>query len=115
MAVAGFAVGGQLVFLGGLAAMDISSRRASGAALGMIGGFSYLGAAVQDFLSGHMLEAGRRSVEGRAIYDFSQVKIFWMGAAVLSLLFALSLWRAEAQHRKAEPAFDLEPPLEASA
>ncbi|HEX5038281.1 MAG TPA: MFS transporter [bacterium] len=100
MAAAGFAVGGQLVFLGGLAAMDISSRRASGAALGLIGGFSYLGAAIQDFLSGHMLEAGRKVVGSQAVYDFSQVKIFWLGAAVLSFLFALSIRRAETRHRE---------------
>ncbi len=95
MAGAGFAVGGQLVFLGGLAAMDLSSRRASGAALGFIGGFSYLGAALQDFLSGRMIEAGRSLNSSAAVYDFSRVKIFWLSASVLSLLFALSLWRAE--------------------
>jgi MFS transporter, OPA family, sugar phosphate sensor protein UhpC len=112
MASAGFAVGGQLVFLGGLAAMDISSRHASGAALGLIGGFSYLGAAIQDFLSGRMLEAGRTTVQGVPVYDFSQVKVFWLGAAVLSLLFALSLWRAEARHRRSQASLDLKPAME---
>jgi OPA family sugar phosphate sensor protein UhpC-like MFS transporter len=106
MAAAGFAVGGQLVFLGGLAAMDLCSKRASGAALGFIGGFSYLGAALQDFLSGRMIEAGRSLTGGAA--DFSQVKAFWLGAAVLSLLFALSLWAAESRQRRTEAAFGLE-------
>ena len=102
MAVAGFAVGGQLVFLGGLAAMDLCSKRASGAALGFIGGFSYLGAALQDFLSGRMIEAGRSMAGGAP--DFSQVKALWLGASVLSLFFALSLWGAEARQRSEAPS-----------
>ena len=90
------------------------AQRASGAALGFIGGFSYLGAALQDFASGRMIEAGRLAAAGGAAYDFSQVKMFWFGAAVVSLLFALSLWWAEARQRRAEPAFVLETPMEAS-
>lgn len=110
MAAAGFAVGGQLVYLGGLAAMDLCSKKASGAALGFIGGFSYLGAAVQDFLSGRMIETSRLT-GGAAGPDFSQVKLFWLGAAVLSLLFAFSLWWAEAHQRRCAPTFEEESSL----
>ena len=96
MGAAGFAIGGLLVFLGGLTAMDICSRRAAGAALGVVGGFSYVGAGIQDWVSGSLLKAGKHlDSAGQTVYDFSQVKLFWMGAAVLSLLLATTLWRAE--------------------
>jgi len=97
MGVAGFAVGGQLVYLGGLAAMDLSSKKASGAALGFIGGFSYLGAAAQDLVSGRLIQESAQ--------DFSRVKAFWLAASILSLLFALSLWAAEARHRRSESTY----------
>jgi OPA family sugar phosphate sensor protein UhpC-like MFS transporter len=95
MGSAGFAIGGLLVFLGGLAAMDICSKRTSGAALGFIGGFSYIGAATQDWISGSLIEASRTVHDGTVIYDFTNAKIFWIGAACLSLILACTLWRAE--------------------
>jgi MFS transporter, OPA family, sugar phosphate sensor protein UhpC len=95
MGAAGFGVGGLLVFLGGLSAMDVCSKRTAGAALGLIGGFSYVGAALQDLASGLLIESSRRVVDGTAVYDFSQAKIFWVGAAALSLIFATALWNAE--------------------
>lgn len=96
MGAAGFAIGGLLVFLGGLTAMDICSRRAAGAALGVVGGFSYVGAGIQDWVSGSLLKAGKHlDSAGQTVYDFSQVKLFWIGASVLSLLLAATLWRSE--------------------
>ncbi len=55
----GFGLGGLLVFVAGLTAMDICSKKASGAALGLIGMLSYGGAAVQDLVSGNLIEAGK--------------------------------------------------------
>jgi OPA family sugar phosphate sensor protein UhpC-like MFS transporter len=100
MAVAGFAVGGLLVFLGGLTAMDISSKRASGAAMGLVGGVSYVGAALQDWASGSLIERSRQVVGGVVSYDFTAAKYVWIGAASLSLVLALSLWRAERPARQ---------------
>jgi OPA family sugar phosphate sensor protein UhpC-like MFS transporter len=87
----GFAVGGQMVFLGGLAAIDLCSKRASGAVMGVVGLLSYVGAAGQDLLSGALLHR-RAGAQG---YDFGQVKLLWLGAACLSLLLVLPLLRAE--------------------
>lgn len=88
LGVAGFAIGGQLLFLGGLSAAELCSRRAAGAALGIVGGVSYLGAAVQDYVSGWLLQTGGTA---GTHFDFARVKGFWIGAAVVSLLLTMPL------------------------
>jgi len=85
LAVAGFAMGGLLVFLGGLLAMELCSRAAAGAALGVIGGFSYLGAGLQAVLSAYLIDGD----------DFSRVKWLWLGAPCLAVVITATLWRAE--------------------
>ncbi len=90
MGLFGFSIGGLLVFLGGLMAVDLVPQRATGAAMGIIGLFSYLGAAIQDGISGHLLDVYR--VGGA--YDFGPLFYFWIGASVLSMLLALSVWRS---------------------
>jgi OPA family sugar phosphate sensor protein UhpC-like MFS transporter len=91
VSVCGFAIGGLLVFLAGLIAIDISPPRAAGAAMGVVGVFSYLGAAVQNWISGSLIERSRVLADGAATYDFGNVFLFWIGAAVLSLLLTLVL------------------------
>jgi OPA family sugar phosphate sensor protein UhpC-like MFS transporter len=91
ISVCGFAIGGLLVFLGGLIAIDIASQRAAGAAMGVIGVFSYLGAAAQNWISGSLIEAGKTVSDGETAYDFSHVFHFWVGAATLSLLLTILL------------------------
>ncbi len=55
----GFNMGGLLTYLGGLMAVDISSKRAAGAAMGVIGMFCYVGASLQEVLSGVLIGAGK--------------------------------------------------------
>lgn len=102
----GVALGGLLVFLGGLIAMEISSRNAAGAAVGVVGGMAYVGAGIQDWLSGVYLR-----IEGKgeaAVYDFSTVTPFWCAAAWICVLLTALMWSAElrgdpdAQERTAE-------------
>ena len=96
MAFFGFGLGGMLVFLGGLLAVDISPRNAAGAAMGFIGLFSYLGAAIQGWVSGSLLEAHKIATTNGAInYNFTPVFTFWMSAGILSLLLALTLWNVK--------------------
>jgi OPA family sugar phosphate sensor protein UhpC-like MFS transporter len=90
-------LGGLLVFVGGLIAIDICSKRASGAAMGMVGMFSYLGAAVQDKVSGKLIQAGSVTVDGRLTHDFNNAFLFWMGAAVASVALACLLWNVKAK------------------
>lgn len=92
LSVFGFAIGGLLVFLGGLMAVDICPKKVTGAAMGMVGLFSYLGAAIQDIASGHLIDAGRRVAGGEAVYDFDTVFLFWIGASALSVLLTCTLW-----------------------
>ena len=92
LAVFGFALGGLLVYLGGLMAIDLVSRKAAGAAMGLVGLLTYIAAAVQDTLSGYLIDASRIVVDGVTTYSFKLVFTVWIGALVLSTLFAASLW-----------------------
>jgi OPA family sugar phosphate sensor protein UhpC-like MFS transporter len=94
----GFATGGLLVFLGGLNAVDIVSKQATGAAMGMIGLFSYLGAGIQELVSGYLVNATRLyTIEGKALYNFDTAFLFWGGCSLLSICFALSTWKVKAK------------------
>lgn len=94
MVVFGLAIGALICFLGGLMAVDIASKKASGAALGVVGIASYAGAAVQDVVSGFTIQSGKSvgTADAVANYDFSVVTWFWIGAAILSVLCALAVW-----------------------
>ncbi len=97
MVVFGLAIGALICYLGGLMAVDIAPKKASGAALGVVGIASYLGAAIQDWVSGMTIERGKTIVDGVTHYDFSVARWFWVGAAILSVLLALLIWRKEPQ------------------
>ncbi len=97
MVLFGFAIGILITFVGGLMAVDIASKKASGAALGMIGIASYIGAGIQDTVSGFLIDNNHTVLNGVDSYDFSTVKIFWLGAAILSVICALFVWNAKAK------------------
>lgn len=99
MVIFGIAIGALICYLGGLMAIDIASKKASGAALGVVGIASYLGAAIQDFVSGMMIGSGRSGGAGETIYDFSGIAIFWISAAVVSVLCVLTVWNAKAKEQ----------------
>lgn len=88
----GFAIGGLIVFLAGLIAVDIMPKGAAGAVKGVIGLFSYLGAATQDWISGILIERSARVVDGATVYQFDAALDFWLGASVVSLVLALAAW-----------------------
>jgi OPA family sugar phosphate sensor protein UhpC-like MFS transporter len=89
----GFGLTGLVTSLGGLFALDIAPKRAAGAAMGFIGVFSYIGAALQDQISGHLIERGITLVDGVRHYDFSAAIWFWIGSSIVSFVLATSLWR----------------------
>lgn len=91
----GLAIGALICYLGGLMAVDFAPRNAAGAALGMIGIFSYVGAGIQDRVSGILIGNNQTLVDGVVHYDFTYVKFFWVGAAFLSTLLAACAWKAK--------------------
>jgi OPA family sugar phosphate sensor protein UhpC-like MFS transporter len=91
----GIGLNGLVTSLGGLFGADIAPKRAAGAVMGFIGVFSYIGAGIQENVSGYLIERGITMVGDTRVYDFSEVVWFWMGAAVVSMLLAASLWRVQ--------------------
>lgn len=88
MVLFGIAIGILICFLGGLMAVDIVPREASGAALGIVGIASYLAAGCQDIISGTLLD--NNQVDG--IYNFTPALLFWIAAAIISVLLVCVVW-----------------------
>ena len=97
MILFGLGIGALICFLGGLMAVDIAPRNASGAALGVVGIASYIGAGIQDVMSGVLIEGNKQVVNGTEVYDFSAINCFWIGAALLSVLLALLVWNKKSR------------------
>lgn len=98
MCVYGFTMGALVCYLGGLMAVNVCPKRATGAAMGMIGLFSYAGAALQERISGYFINAHKWvDAAGVTHYDFSSAMYFWVGAAVVSFILATFVWNAKAK------------------
>ena len=93
MMIFGLGIGALICYLGGLMAVDIASKKASGAALGIVGIMSYAAAGIQDIASGYLIENNKTILNGETIYNFDIISVFWIGAAVLSVLLALLVWK----------------------
>jgi len=91
----GFGIGGLIVFLAGLVAIDVFPKGVAGSVKGLIGLFSYIGAATQDLISSFLIDDTKMMVEGKAVYNFDNAFIFWIGASVLSMLLALTVWNVK--------------------
>ena len=104
LVVYGFGLSGILASLGGLFAIDIAPKRVAGAAMGFIGIFSYIGAGTQDYISGKLIYDSEIRVVFSIgensptvyFYDYTIPIMFWVGASVISMLLAASLWRVKA-------------------
>ncbi len=93
LGVFGFGIGGLIVFLAGLTAAEHCPRDAVGAVKGLIGLFSYIAAAIQDYASGLLIERTGTGEEAR--YDFSAAIWMWVLAGALSMVVAGSVkWTA---------------------
>ena len=105
MVLFGIAIGVLIAFLGGLMAIDVVPRKATGAALGIVGCASYIAAGIQDVVSGWLIdsnltetvttvanEAGEMVEQVVKHYDFSSAAIFWIGASVVSFLLPILNW-----------------------
>jgi len=89
----GYTVYALVTYLGGLMAVDICSKKATGAAMGVIGLFSYAGASLQEAVGGYLINAHKTiGANGKAMYDFAAVGNFWVIASVFALLLPLLVW-----------------------
>ena len=87
------AVGVLYCIVAGLMAVDIVPRKATGAALGVVGISSYIAAGLQDITSGYLIECNTSQVGGVDVYDFGPVSWFWLAAALVSFLLPVLNWK----------------------
>ena len=95
MVLFGLGIGVLICFLGGLMAVDLAPRAAAGAALGVVGIASYLGAGLQDIMNGVLIEGNKTVINGTEVYDFTYVNWFWIGSALLSVILTALVWNAK--------------------
>lgn len=87
------AVGVLYCIVAGLMAVDIVPRKATGAALGVVGISSYVAAGLQDITSGYLIQYNTAQVNGTDVYDFGPVSWFWLAAALISFLLPVLNWK----------------------
>ena len=94
MVIFGISIGVLICFLGGLMAVDIVPRKATGAALGVVGCASYIAAGIQDVASGWLIDNNCTTLaDGTLAYDFHPVAIFWIVAPIVSFILPVFNWK----------------------
>jgi OPA family sugar phosphate sensor protein UhpC-like MFS transporter len=93
MVLFGIAIGVLVSFIGGLMAVDLVPRKATGAALGIVGVASYAAAGMQNVITGTLLDA--HIVDG--VHDFTYASWFWIGSAAISFLLPILNWKRKQQ------------------
>ena len=93
VSVFSLAVGVLYCIVAGLMAVDIVPRKATGAALGVVGISSYVAAGLQDVTSGYLIQYHTEQVGGLDVYDFTPVSIFWLAAALISFILPVLNWK----------------------
>ena len=95
VSVFSLAVGVLYCIVAGLMAVDIVPRKATGAALGIVGISSYIAAGLQDIASGYLIEGNMQHAAdvADAVYDFTPVSVFWLVAALVSFLLPVLNWK----------------------
>ena len=102
MVLFGISIGVLICFLGGLMAVDLVPRKATGAALGIVGMASYAAAGLQNIISGllldnNIIEKVNAAGEIVKVHDYTYASIFWIGAACISFLLPILNWRRKQQ------------------
>lgn len=100
VSVFSLAVGVLYCIVSGLMAIDIVPRKATGAALGIVGISSYMTIGIQNIVSGLLIDrfATESSVMADGVmqtvteYNFLPVAIFWLSAVLISFLLPVLNW-----------------------
>ena len=89
--IALFSMAFSVVFciVAGLMALDFVPRKATGAALGIVGISSYAAAGLQSIVSGFLIEGN--AADG--VYNFGPVSIFWTIACVIAFVLPVIGWK----------------------
>ncbi|WP_299074050.1 MFS transporter [uncultured Paraglaciecola sp.] len=98
MVMFGLSLGVLIIYLGGLMAVDVASKETSGTALGIVGVASYVGAGIQDIVSGILIDDSVTMIKGEVVYNFETVGYFWIGASLFSMLLATLVWNVKPHH-----------------
>ncbi|MBE6251571.1 MAG: MFS transporter [Bacteroidales bacterium] len=93
VSVFSMAMGALYCIVAGLMALDIVPRKATGAALGVVGVVSYVAAGLQEVTSGYLIEFNTQVLGDEKVYDFGPVSWFWLVAVVLSFLLPVLNWK----------------------
>ena len=98
MVLFGIAIGVLISFVGGLMAVDLVPRKATGAALGIVGMASYAAAGLQNVVTGLLLDGHIvEGANGAMVHDYTYVSWFWLGAAVISFMLPVLNWKRKQQ------------------
>lgn len=94
MSLFGIAIGVLISFVGGLMAVELVPREATGAALGIVGLASYAAAGLMNVISGWLID-GKATVDaaGNTVYDFTYVSWFWLGASIIAFILPIFNWK----------------------
>ena len=90
VAVFSLSIGVLYCIVAGLMALDIVPRKATGAALGVVGISSYVAVGLQDIVSGFLIQGGQA---GSSEFDFTGVAVFWLVSCLISFLLPIVNWR----------------------
>ena len=101
VSVFSLAVGVLYCIVSGLMAIDIVPRKATGAALGIVGISSYMTIGIQNIVSGLLIDrfAVRSTIVADGVtkvvteYDFVPVAIFWLSAVLISFVLPVVNWK----------------------
>ena len=93
VSVFSLAIGVLYCIVAGLMAIDIVPRKATGAALGVVGISSYVAAGLQDITSGYLIQFNTTQVDGVDVYNFGPVCWFWLAAALVSFILPVMNWK----------------------
>jgi OPA family sugar phosphate sensor protein UhpC-like MFS transporter len=105
-----FSMGVLYCVVAGLMAVDIVPRKATGAALGVVGISSYIASGLQDITSGYMIQYNTTEIVNKAgegvdkVYDFGPVSWFWIAASIIAFALPILNWKKMKTNTLAEQA-----------